>query len=541
MQGNSLISEFLGIDFDNGQEKQEVQRQVGLGLENEDDSLIKEFERKKIDYQNESDKDKKTKLENEVEDLMINIFEAKLQKKYSELKPIEERAQSIPNLKTREEYIRTGKEKFSKKHGIDLENIEKQLREFTSKKKTRPFFPWKLYFAEVFEKGGFDIVIANPPYITLSLGKGQKNFTKEMIEELNKIYEEVREYKNNTFVYFIHLALGLLNNAGLISYIVPNVFLYNKNFSKIRNFVSSGSKIESIIDIKDKVFESAEIGGNCIFLSSKVLLEDYFIRTFIARDIRDFEHIKYEHINCNTYKKTKYNKFYLEKTKLDLLNKLDIDSLPLGSLSEFYNGIKTGDNNKFLSDSRVNNSYRLVYRGRDIHKYYSDKPSKYVLFNKDILWSNCNEELLGKNPKILIRQTGDSLVSSFEEHGLFHMDTTHSLFDTKTNIRFLLALLNSRLFDWWHKTYTSEEGRAFAEVKISTLKEIPIKNTTKDQQQDFVEIVDKILAITKSSDHLENPAKKEEVKEYEKQIDQMVYKLYGLTEEEIKTVEKSVQ
>ena len=45
-----------------------------------------------------------------------------------------------------------------------MENIEKQLREFTSKKKTRPFFPWKLYFAEVFEKDGFDIVIGNPPY-----------------------------------------------------------------------------------------------------------------------------------------------------------------------------------------------------------------------------------------------------------------------------------------------------------------------------------------------------------------------------------------
>jgi len=56
----------------------------------------------------------------------------------------------------------------------------------------------------------------------------------------------------------------------------------------------------------------------------------------------------------------------------------------------------------------------------------------------------------------------------------------------------------------------------------------------------FIEIVDKILAITKSSDYLENPAKKEEVKEYEKQIDQMVYKLYGLTEDEIEIVEENL-
>lgn len=212
MQGNSLISEFLGIDFDNGQEKQDLQGQVGFGFENEDDSLIKEFERKKIDYQNESDKDKRAKLKNEVEDLMIKLFEAKLQKKYSELKPIEERAQNIPNLKTREEYIKTEKERFSKKHGFDLENIEKQLREFTSKKKTRPFFPWKLYFAEVFEKGGFDVVIANPPYVG---EKGHKEvFRKIKAGCLSEFYQR----KMDLFYFFFHLALNLGKQDSSISF-----------------------------------------------------------------------------------------------------------------------------------------------------------------------------------------------------------------------------------------------------------------------------------------------------------------------------------
>jgi len=71
------------------------------------------------------------------------------------------------------------------------------------------------------------------------------------------------------------------------------------------------------------------------------------------------------------------------------------------------------------------------------------------------------------------------------------------------------------------------------------MKQLPIKIATAKQQKPFIEIVDKILAITKSGDYLQNPDKQARVKEYEKQIDELVYKLYDLTLEEIKIVEES--
>ena len=74
---------------------------------------------------------------------------------------------------------------------------------------------------------------------------------------------------------------------------------------------------------------------------------------------------------------------------------------------------------------------------------------------------------------------------------------------------------------------------------ISFLKQLPIKNTTLTEQKPFIDLVDKILAITKGSDYLENSAKQAKVRDYEKQIDQLVYKLYGLTPEEIKIVEQT--
>jgi adenine-specific DNA-methyltransferase len=69
------------------------------------------------------------------------------------------------------------------------------------------------------------------------------------------------------------------------------------------------------------------------------------------------------------------------------------------------------------------------------------------------------------------------------------------------------------------------------------MKQLPIKKSTKIGQKPFIDLVNKILEITKSDNYLENTVKQAKVKEYEKQIDQLVYKLYGLTSEEIKIVE----
>jgi len=106
------------------------------------------------------------------------------------------------------------------------------------------------------------------------------------------------------------------------------------------------------------------------------------------------------------------------------------------------------------------------------------------------------------------------------------------------SLKYLLALLNSKPFYLW-LYYRGKRKGEMLELYQTPLSEIPIKKTAETDQKQFIEIVDKILAISKSSDFLENSAKKEEVKKYEKQIDQLVYKLYDLTPEEIMIVETS--
>ncbi len=108
----------------------------------------------------------------------------------------------------------------------------------------------------------------------------------------------------------------------------------------------------------------------------------------------------------------------------------------------------------------------------------------------------------------------------------------------KVNLKFLTALLNSKFVKFWLKHQGKMQGDNYQLDKEPLLK-IPLIEIPQSEQRPFIEIVDKILAITKSDDYFKNLDKQTEVRELEKQIDEMVYALYGLGEGERGIIEKS--
>jgi len=539
MQGNSLISEFMGINFDSDKDKSGK----NLMFKDETDELIEQFQQKKDEFLNESHVTRKSKLKEEVEDLLVKIFETKLitQKAdyFNRLKKIENKYSVLHNEKQRDKLIKQDKEKLYKESGFDLESAEKQLKEFTSGKKIKPFFLWDIYFSEVFyNKGGFDVVIANPPYITVTLGKKQDFFRKGEISILKKRYSDVFEYKGNTYALFLKRSFSILGSEKLCTFIIPNTLLLNSTFEKMRKFLLANTSICNLVNITDKVFQDAEIGGNLILIYKTGKSPDgHNVKSVEINELGLFDsNLGYNRIPQESYLLVDGCRFYLDITSLEIMNKIRYESIMLDKLACFYNGIKTGNNKKFIADSKMDKRYRKILRGRDIERYRISFNNKFVLFDKRLLWSNTNEEKLTKHPKIVMRQTGDRLVGALDTKGYLTMDTTHLIFDTKVDILFLLAILNSNLMNWFHRAMTAERGRAFAEVKIINLKKLPVK-TSGDYQTTFVKMVDEILNIIKGIDFNANPQKQAEVKSLEAEIDQLVYKLYDLTQEEIKIVE----
>jgi len=282
MQGNSLISEFLGVSFDI-EEKQET-GQISIGFSDEKHKLIKEFEDKKIEYQNESDKTQKRKLLQEIDNSIIELFEwiVKQQKEsyFNSIELIKRKYSFIPNVNNRNELINKETEKINVHFGFNIESAEKQLREFTGIMKTRPFFPWQLYFAEVFtEKNGFDIIITNPPYI------GQKG-NKEKFQEIAKAKfgKEFHQRRMDMFYFFIHLALNLAHEESQIAFITTNYYITATYADKLRKDLFLRATIRELINFNElKIFESALGQHNMISIFEKGKNNLVLIKTSVTK------------------------------------------------------------------------------------------------------------------------------------------------------------------------------------------------------------------------------------------------------------------
>ena len=531
MQGNSLISEFLEIDFD--KENGERKGQTGLGFEEKEDVLIKEFEQKKFDFQNESDREKKAELKQEVEDLMIKIFESKIKRHkadyFRQIEEIERKYGLLPNKKTREEEIAKEKHKLSLKTGFDLENIEKQLREFTSKNKTKPFFPWKLYFAEVFEKGGFDIVIANPPYVSV------KDISNKDKKRFSEIFQTGRG-RFNLFTLFLEKGHKLLRQSGVLTYILPEGLYSNVEYRFARKYLLDNSTILFVNLFSNRVFEAA-VDTSVISVKN----EQCQLNSFpVFRDL----------INFNIELKQKYLKdlpFALFPVSLTPLSKPIIDKLLYSGFElvekilEIQQGIIYSglSKDKVFFNKCMGNSHKKILDGRDVLKWKINWSKK--IENKFIYYSNQlhrprEERLFLAKEKILVPRKSTKILAAYDDEQYYALNTAYLclLKNEKFYIKYILSCFNSKLINFF---YTS---LFFGwQITIPALNTISIPEIPKQEQKLFVDIVDKILTITKDKDYLDSPDKQAQVNEYESQIDQLVYKLYDLEPDEIKIIENN--
>ncbi len=203
--------------------------------------------------------------------------------------------------------------------------------------------------------------------------------------------------------------------------------------------------------------------------------------------------------------------------------------IPLGTVCKLYNGIKTGDNKRFLSEKKLSKIYKPIVRGKDFSKYSIINQQMYVLFDSEQLWSNCNEEILSVNPKIIIRQTGDTITATIDKEGIYPMDTVHMIYESEIDLISLLGVINSEIFNTLHKSFVPETGKAFAEVKIANLKKINIpKPEIINNHKELKELVNEIVKENEKLGHDSfNEQVVKKIKFIETKINKKVKEMYG--------------
>jgi len=389
--------------------------------------------------------------------------------------------------------------------------------------KARPYFLWKLNFFEVFqEKGGFDVIIANPPY-------GAKIETNEKDYYRNK-YNLVK-FKIDSYVLFVIKSFELFKLYGNSIFIVPNTLLNNYFLKELRFKIINDYSLLSLVNFKDSVFEAVVHSLIIHFMNNKAN-DTHKVR--LAFDISSI----FSEIDQKNYLTNEFIEYeFRNQIDESFFKKIKERTERFGQLIDLRQAIKSGNDSKYITTKRINKQHKPILRGKDINRWLTMDPKLYLYYGQHLACPR--DPIIFKQPHILIREAGAGIIATIDYDLFYIMSSLYCgiQLNKDYSLEFILALLNSTLFNY---IMFENTGGAFTKAKIYHYNQLPVKICSTSEQKPFERIVKNIIEITSLKDYSEDVNRKSKVKEYERQIDLMVYKLYNLTPSEIDIVEKGL-
>ena len=447
-------------------------------------------------------------------------------------------------------------------------------------------FDWEKEFPQVFKNGGFDVVVGNPPYVLC-----QPSNTEE---KLLKFYNnfEVANYKIDLYHLFFEKGIKILNPKGYLGFITPNTYLTNKYTVNLRKLILEKTSINTIIKYNEIVFAEAGVDVVTILLSNfkiknnKINILSSKNKTLTVIDKK--EQKIWENDELKVFNLNKELSIKLENTIL------------LDKIYSVTFGLQTKDKSKYVSEIK-SPEWEECYTGKNISRYFLSKANLYFLNNPSEVKAGGSWNMkLHKSKKIVVRQVGNpEPIFAYDDKKIPSLNTMYNIVNIDKNFDdfYILSILNSKLMKkYWLSKYNDNKD-LFPKIKGYQLKELPIKKISLEAQQPFIEKADKMLFLNKNLQELsqkfqrlltrkfeleklttklqdwyllefsefvkelkkskiklslkeeieweeiflekkeEAEKVKNEIEMTDKEIDGMVYELYGLSKEEVKIVE----
>jgi type I restriction-modification system DNA methylase subunit len=397
------------------------------------------------------------------------------------------------------------------------------------------FFLWHIYFKEVFDKGGFDIVIGNPPYID------SETMVKVMPKE-RELYAKTFACASGNwdmFIIFIEFSISMLKENGIFSNIIPNKLIAAKYGVELRKYLSN----KHVIEIRDysriDVFEDAAVYPITIVLRNCDKKDNTLFTIMENRvDVKQSNEANSNDLAKNDYwdpffRNTEIFKLISKINLFNPLKDLPVEVLGAATVADAYE-IKN-----IVQDSNIKNGFKLINSGTvdPYLPYWGIRPCRYIKDSytypivpaEDL--KNYSEVRYNQasSPKIIVASMTTRYEACLDVCGEFiaGKSTTIILGDTKQLYK-LTAIINSKLASYWLNIVFNSLKMSGGAINIgrNELQILPIP----DKDADFMPLVNKIMESKASSCLNDTTA-------LEHEIDMLVYDMYGLTEEEIAIVE----
>lgn len=412
-------------------------------------------------------------------------------------------------------------------------------------------FDFETAFPNVFRKGGFDAIVGNPPYVKIT--------DKFQLDFFNKTYKH-QNYQLDLYLLFLEKYYNVLIKNGLLGVIIPNTWLQSITFTNIRKYLINEFLWRKILHSKKHIFDAVVDTHIIIFEKNKLEKDNIFQIDLVEKEMPKV----YQTLNQNDFSKTgdiinvlarpeETNLFIKIKNNSDLIKDVSISTVGVKPF-QVGKGIpkqtrEIVTDKPFVVENQTKpfgeNWYPLL-RGSLMNKYVSFWNNNSWIHYGEWLAEPRKKEIFDADEKIIIRQTADRIIATIIEKNIIARDNLNIVIPQNINTKFVLGVVNSKLTDFYYQQLNPEKGEVLAQVKKTHVEQLPIPKITSENQQlhdDLVKLVEQMLKAKKEEQNAQSDHEKNLYKNLTESLDykinNLVYKLYNLTPEEIDLVENS--
>ncbi|MCK9281659.1 MAG: Eco57I restriction-modification methylase domain-containing protein [Melioribacteraceae bacterium] len=409
-------------------------------------------------------------------------------------------------------------------------------------------------FPEIMKSGGFDAIVGNPPYVrNRELDIKSKNYFKYNYLCIHGQYD--------LYQLFYERAIKIIKNYSFIGYISSNKFSITNYGYKLRDYILKTCEIEKIIDVSNMdVFKEVSTYPYIVIIKKSHTIDPlHHIISLIAQDQDDLINPKYFSLS-QTFFSSSTTKNFIIKIIPQFFEKFETNTAKLGDIASIKETIHTGNiRDKLIGNKYINDNSKRLLAGKDVHRYWIEWKNRFVNYDSKIINKNNGEyaslpdKKYFESPKILMREIANQIECYYDDQDYYSLNKAYSvqLLDDTTNFFYLLGVLNSKLLSYFFRIKFEEAHvrGGYLQFKKLYTSQLPIKliNINNDREELLYNQLIEFVAEIQESKRFYLKSKTESERNYlekkcislDRQIDNLVYELYGLTEEEIKIVEST--